>query len=112
LPDRRQQSNLTAATGILAGLVLDKQLIKRLLRREIMQESVIYQELRAEAREESRREEAQLLVLRLLKRRIGGVSSEITSRISSLSLTQLEDLGEALLDFSTVADLEAWLETL
>ncbi|NJO73258.1 MAG: DUF4351 domain-containing protein [Leptolyngbyaceae cyanobacterium RM1_406_9] len=159
LPNPRQQANLSAATGILAGLVLNKQLIRRLLRREIMQESVIYRELRAEAREEglrlgredarreahlkvleevkqqlrqeileevrqqlrqdlgeeareSRRGEAYLLVIRLLKRRIGSVSDEADSRVNSLSLSQLEDLGEALLDFSTVADLEAWLEAL
>ncbi|KAM3098212.1 DUF4351 domain-containing protein [Phormidesmis sp. 146-35] len=32
------------------------------------------------------------------------------SRLSSLSLPLLEDLSEALLDFTTLADLEAWLE--
>lgn len=56
LPDPRQQSNLAAASGILAGLVLDQQLIQRLLRRDLMQESVIYQELRAEAQAEARAE--------------------------------------------------------
>jgi hypothetical protein len=34
-----------------------------------------------------------------------------TDRRSSLSLTQLEDLGEALLDFSEPADLVTWLES-
>lgn len=33
------QSNLAASTAILAGLVLNKQVISRILRREIMRES-------------------------------------------------------------------------
>ncbi|MFB2816742.1 DUF4351 domain-containing protein, partial [Umezakia ovalisporum] len=31
------------------------------------------------------------------------------TQIRSLELNQLESLGEALLDFTTIADLEAWL---
>jgi len=34
----------------------------------------------------------------------------VGDRIDALSLEHLEDLGEALLDFATLADLEAWLE--
>ncbi len=32
-------------------------------------------------------------------------------QIQTLALTQLEELGEALLDFSELADLLAWLQT-
>ena len=113
LPDRRQQSNLAAASGILAGLVLDKRVIRRVLRRELMQESVIYQELREEAREEvrleERLEEARSLVLRLLTRKIGEVPIPTRLQIETLSTTQLEDLAEALLNFATLADLREWL---
>ena len=108
LSEPGQQANLAAATGILAGLVLDKSLIRRLLRREVMRESVIYQEWR----EEAQQDEARSLVLRQLKRRLGLLSGEVESYINTLVLTQLEDLAEALLDFSTVADLEGWLEQL
>ncbi|MBW4632948.1 MAG: DUF4351 domain-containing protein [Iphinoe sp. HA4291-MV1] len=51
----------------------------------------------------------QRLVLRLLNRRIGEVNASLIERIKGLSIEQLENLGEALLDFSSVADLEAWL---
>lgn len=120
LPERREQSNVAAATGILAGLVLDKQMIQRLLRREIMRESVIYQEwyeemreeVQQEIREEVRQAEARSLVLRQLRRKLSSFSDEIESRVNALTLNQLEDLGEALLDFSTFADLETWLENL
>ncbi|GAL95664.1 hypothetical protein N44_04520 [Microcystis aeruginosa NIES-44] len=71
-----------------------------------MKESVIYQEIKGEGRQEG---EANL-VLRLLNRRIGGISAELSANIPSLSLENLENLGEALLDFQSVEDLEQWLE--
>ena len=74
-----------------------------------MQQSVIYQEWREEFLQEGRQEGEQLLILRLLNRRVGEVSSELRSQIQSLSLEQLESLGEALLDFTSLADLEGWL---
>ena len=51
------------------------------------------------------------LILRQLNRRIGTISSNIESQISTLSVPQLESLGEALLDFSTAADLDEWLRS-
>ncbi|PSB19949.1 DUF4351 domain-containing protein [Phormidesmis priestleyi ULC007] len=131
ISDRNHQNNLAAATGILAGLLLDKTVIRRILRRELMQESVIYQELREEAREEARamlyqelreevREEARNevkqsevnLVLRQLTRRLGHpIASSFETQVRSLSLEQLEALGEALLDFTQLTDLQTWLET-
>jgi Domain of unknown function (DUF4351) len=49
------------------------------------------------------------LVSRLLTRRIGKISSETRSQIQALSLEQLESLSEALLDFTSLSDLEEWL---
>jgi Domain of unknown function (DUF4351) len=51
----------------------------------------------------------QRLILRLLNRRIGEINASLIERVRGLSIEQLENLGEALLDFSGVADLEAWL---
>lgn len=105
LSDRREQRNITAATSLLAGLVLKKDVIRTVLREEIMRESVIYQDIK----EQGVREGQAILVLRLLKRRIGEVKLEDETRISSLSVEQLEALGDALLDFSSRDDLLAWL---
>ena len=55
--------------------------------------------------------EAHSLILRLLTRRIGEVSPTIRSQIQSLPLPQLESLGEALLDFMNVDDLDQWLRS-
>jgi Domain of unknown function (DUF4351) len=53
--------------------------------------------------------EARSLILRQLARRIGAVSPELQSQITVLSLSQLEALGEALLDFTEAGDLVRWL---
>ncbi|MFM6373930.1 MAG: DUF4351 domain-containing protein, partial [Microcystis panniformis] len=49
------------------------------------------------------------VVLRQLKRRFGELPPNITETIQKLSVEKLEDLGEALLDFESQADLINWL---
>ncbi len=51
------------------------------------------------------------MLLRMLTRKFGKVSPRLKARISKLSVLQLEDLAEAIFDFETVADLNAWLKT-
>jgi Domain of unknown function (DUF4351) len=51
----------------------------------------------------------QQLILRLLNRRLGEIDLSLIEQVKELSIEQLETLGEALLDFATVADLEVWL---
>jgi predicted transposase YdaD len=76
----------------------------------------VYQEACAEGEERGRQEgrqeglqREQALVLRQLTRRIGNVTPAKQAQVQALSLTQLEALGEALLDFSKPADLVDWL---
>ncbi|NJL66441.1 MAG: DUF4351 domain-containing protein [Microcoleus sp. SM1_3_4] len=52
------------------------------------------------------------LILRQLGRKLGALSDEIRDRIQGLSLGQLEDLGEALLDFTAPVNLVDWLDRL
>jgi hypothetical protein len=66
-----------------------------------LHESVIYQDIQEEA--------AISLIMRQLRHKIGTVPPALLVQIQSLPLIQLEDLGEALLDFNGLADLEAWL---
>lgn len=49
------------------------------------------------------------LLMRLLVRRCGMLGTDTQARIAALELEKLEALGEASLDFTGVADLEAWL---
>ncbi len=76
-----------------------------------MRESVIYQEILAEGEQRGEQRERSL-VLRLLTRRVGKLPQPTLSRVETLSLEQLENLGEALLDFQTLADLETWLSAI
>ncbi len=50
------------------------------------------------------------MVIRQLTRRFGKPSATATQQINQLSLEQLENLGKALLDFETIADLQDWLK--
>jgi predicted transposase YdaD len=74
-----------------------------------MRGSVIYQEIREDGLVEGRKNEALLFLSRLLIRRIGQIAPEIQAQIQTLSVEELEDLGEALLDFSSASDLTNWL---
>ena len=105
IEDIREQSNLTAATSILAGLQLGEETIRRLMRSPVMLESTMYQSILREGQSAGE----QALVLKQLTRKLGNLSPELISRIRGLSLERLEALGEALLDFTSVADLESWL---
>jgi predicted transposase/invertase (TIGR01784 family) len=109
ISDLTVQSNVAASAGILAGLLLKKDFINQVLRKEIMQQSVIYQEIEQGGIVKGKLEEGQSLILRQLTRRIGDVTPEMRSQIQALSLSQLEALGEALLDFSEPNDLVNWL---
>jgi predicted transposase/invertase (TIGR01784 family) len=114
LGDRQQENNLIAAAGILAGLQLSQTVISRLIRSEIMRESVIYQQIYQEGEErgrfEARQQEAATLVIKLLTRKLGDLVMPFTSQVSDLPVESIEALGEALLDFQSIADLERWFE--
>jgi len=70
-----------------------------------LQETRVYREIKEEGREEA----TLSLVIRQLSKRFGEISEKTRSSISTLPLPILEDLSEALLDFSSLTDLQAWL---
>ncbi len=76
-----------------------------------MRESAIYQEILQTGRQEGRQEEGATLILRQLTRRFGTLEPELRAQVLQLSIAQLEELGEALLDFSSMQDLIGWLQT-
>ncbi len=63
-----------------------------------------------QGREQGKQQEAISLISRLLNRRVGSLTPQLQQRLQDLSTTELEDLGEALLDFTAIADLDAWFE--
>jgi predicted transposase/invertase (TIGR01784 family) len=65
-----------------------------------LQQTRVYQDAQADGE--------QRLVLKLLIRKFGSIPSEVRSRVNSLTIERLESLGEDLLDFTSIADLETW----
>ena len=52
------------------------------------------------------------MVIRQLTRRCGNLTPSQVQKVRSLSLPELESLGEALLDFQNVSDLENWFRAI
>lgn len=113
IEERDERQNISACVQVLAGLRFPKNLITQLFREEVMQESVIYQDILQkglqQGEERGKKKEALELNLRLLTRRFGAIEPEVQQQIRSLSITQLEELAEALLDFSSPSDLVNYL---
>ncbi|MGJ0607010.1 Rpn family recombination-promoting nuclease/putative transposase [Cylindrospermopsis raciborskii] len=65
-------------------------------------------ELRGEQR--GRQEGQRKIILLLLNHKFDGIELPVVERINRLSLEQLEAMGESLLDFKQISDLEAWLK--
>ena len=61
--------------------------------------------------QEAKQEGETQLLLRLLSKRFGAIGNRRIQAINQLSLEQLEDLAEALLDFGNVAELDHWLKS-
>ena len=72
------------------------------------------QEGRQEGWQEGRQEgltHERKLVLRLLRKRLDDLDPAAEEQIETLSADRLDQLGEALLDFNSTADLVAWLRS-
>ncbi len=60
-------------------------------------------------RQEGQRKEALSFVLRLLRRRFGIVPEATQERLATLAVNELEELGEAVLDFTSFNEVTRWL---
>ncbi len=93
ITDQQLQRNIAAASAILAGIVLRKDVISRILRSEIMRESVIYQEIlqegEARGRAEGKAETTRKVAVNLLRI---GMSLEQIAQVTELSLEQVQAL--------------------
>jgi hypothetical protein len=65
---------------------------------------------RLEGEQRGEVKQGQTLILRQLTRRVGNLSIEVEARVKALPLARLEELGEALLDFTQMGDLLTWLD--
>jgi predicted transposase YdaD len=95
---------------------LSRAEIETMLGLDLTEEPRAIREAKQEGQQEGREEERELalqrerrLILRLLTKKIGELDEGLRQQVLSMSFEQLELLGEALLDFSGLANLQAWL---
>ena len=68
------------------------------------------QQVEERGKKEGKKAEARSLVWRLISRRFGDVPSSIQTQIEELDIEETEALAEALLDFTSIDDLQRWLQ--
>jgi predicted transposase/invertase (TIGR01784 family) len=91
IEDSQTQANLMAASGILAGLKLEDEIVYRILRRDIMQESTVYRSIRKEGQEDAKR----AIALNLLR---GGVEISLIASSTGLSAEEVKQLQQQISD--------------
>jgi predicted transposase/invertase (TIGR01784 family) len=89
IADPTTQSNLMAASAILAGLRLKEDVIYQLVRRDIMQESVIYRSIQEDAEARKQRE----IAANSLRE---GLPIATVARITGLSIEELQQLQQQI----------------
>jgi predicted transposase/invertase (TIGR01784 family) len=86
---------------------LSRQEIEAMFLVSDIKQTRVYQEAKQEGEQEGEKN----LLLRQLSKRFGKLGDVYITSINSLTIAQLEDLGEALLDFGDINDLEQWLKS-
>ena len=86
---------------------LSRQEIEAMFLVSDIKQTRVYQEAKQEGEQEGEKN----LLLRQLSKRFGKLGDVYITSINSLTIAQLEDLGEALLDFGEINDLEQWLKS-
>jgi predicted transposase YdaD len=74
-----------------------------------LEKSRFYQEVKAEGEVIGQERGQRSLLQAQLDRKFGKLPSRTKKTIAALDQTKLESLAIALLDFSTIGELEAWL---
>lgn len=110
-PDRVDIINLISTIMVYKFSNLSRDEVDAMLGIEL-QQTRVYQEARLEGKAEGLElglQQEKALVLKQLNRKLGNLSPQVQTRVLALEIERVESLGEALLDFTSMADLEAWL---
>ncbi|MEY2911350.1 MAG: hypothetical protein RLZZ184_659, partial [Cyanobacteriota bacterium] len=111
--DREKQGIIELLETVLLSKFsqLSRQEIEAMFLVSDIKQTRVYQEAKQEGRQEGKKDEATNLLLRILSKRFGKLGDSYIQNINSLNIEQLESLGEALLDFTDINDLERWLKS-
>jgi predicted transposase/invertase (TIGR01784 family) len=116
--DRRVIMDLVSVVMVYKFSNLSRDEVDAMLGIEL-QQTRVYQDAKAEGRtegesiglERGKIEGERALVLKQLTLRLVKVSDNLQERVNDLPVEKIELLGEALLDFTSVADLEKFLDS-
>jgi predicted transposase YdaD len=125
LRELRQNEDLEDLEPLLsffASFVLEIPIVQQIMRWDmtVLRESPWYQTILQEGLaqgeqkglQQGGKREALVLISRQLKKRFGEESETLKPQIETLSIEQLESLGESLFDFQSLDDAIAWLNEL
>ena len=110
IDDKGRRAEQIVSARVLAGLRYLDHLVYQILRGgDMLEESSVYQDILKKGIQQGVRKGERRLVIRQLELRLGKLSAKDRSRIDKLSTAEVERLAEALLDFSSQADMNEWL---
>ena len=115
--DREKQGIIELLETVLLSKFsqLSRQEIEAMFLVSDIKQTRVYQEAKQEGRQEGREEGKQngemILLIRQLSKKFGKLKDIYIENINSFNIEQLEKLGEALLDFTDINDLETWLKS-
>ena len=107
--DREKQGIIELLETVLLSKFsqLSRQEIEAMFLVSDIKQTRVYQE----AKQEGRQNGEMILLIRQLSKKFGKLKDIYIENINSLKIEQLEKLGEALLDFKDINDLETWLKS-
>ena len=107
---QRNIINLIESIIIYKLPLKNREEIEAMFELQDLKKTRFYQEALGEGKAEGRQEGEANLVIRQLNRRLEEIPQNLREKILAMSVEQLENLGESLLDFESLSDLVNWLD--
>jgi predicted transposase/invertase (TIGR01784 family) len=107
---QRNIINLIESIIIYKLPLKNREEIEAMFELQDLKKTRFYQEALGEGKAEGRQEGEANLVIRQLNRRFEEIPQNLREKILAMSVEQLENLGESLLDFESLSDLVNWLD--
>jgi hypothetical protein len=90
--------------------ILQAELVAKIKRLEEERKMPLISPTMQLVKEEGRQEGRQELIIQMLNYRFGEINSTIIQQIQALATEQMEELSKALFNFSSITDIEQWLQ--
>ena len=112
LRNQDQLRDLEPLLAFFAGFVLETQVIQEIMRwdMQILRESPWYNQMIEEGLQQGLQQGKLTSAKKYLTKRLGTIPQNLQRSLDGLSIAQLEELEDQLLDFTQMTDLETWLQ--